>query len=56
VFAIVWEFAQPLLFGLIGGEVDIMFITPSLVGKQAKATVYSNNLFSLFSAYQSGLT
>lgn len=44
MFTTVWQFAQPLLFGLIGGEVDIMLITPSLVGKQAKATVYSNNL------------
>ncbi len=28
-----WQIAQPLLFGLIGAELDITFISPSLVGK-----------------------
>ena len=28
-----WQIAQPLLFGLIGAELDIAFISPSLVGK-----------------------
>ena len=33
VLLIVWQFAQPLLFGLIGAAMDLDFITPSLVGK-----------------------
>ena len=33
VFYIVWQFFEPLLFGLIGAAVDLRFISPSLVGK-----------------------
>ena len=32
-FLICWQFAQPLLFGLIGAEVNLSNISPSLVGK-----------------------
>ena len=30
---ILWKFLEPLLFGLIGAEVDFNFITLTLVGK-----------------------
>lgn len=33
VFLICWQFAQPLLFGLIGAEVNLSNISPSLVGQ-----------------------
>ena len=36
VLLIVWQLAQPLLFGLIGAAVDLDFVTPSLVGKRAR--------------------
>ena len=39
VLLIVWQLAQPLLFGLIGAAVDLDFITPSLVGKWARMYV-----------------
>ena len=32
VFLIVWQLAEPLLFALIGAEVALEFISPSLVG------------------------
>lgn len=32
-FYMVWQFFEPLLFGLIGAAVDINFISPALIGK-----------------------
>ena len=32
-FYLVWQFFEPLLFGLIGAAVDLQFISSSLVGK-----------------------
>ena len=31
--SVVWTFFEPLLFGLIGAEVTLKYLTPSLVGK-----------------------
>jgi len=33
MFYLLWQIAQPLLFGLIGAELDVHFIEPSLIGK-----------------------
>jgi hypothetical protein len=35
-FFITWQFLEPLLFGLIGAEVNIEFINASLIGKGYK--------------------
>ena len=32
--AIVWEFFQPLLFGLIGAEVSVEYMDSTLIGMQ----------------------
>ena len=32
-FVLVWRFAEPLLFALIGAEIGFEFIQPSLIGK-----------------------
>ena len=34
MFYIVWQFFEPLLFGLIGAAMDLRFISSSLVGKR----------------------
>lgn len=31
--AVVWEFFQPLLFGLIGAEVSIEYLDSALIGR-----------------------
>lgn len=33
VFGLLWQFAQPLLFGLIGAAVILSNINPALVGE-----------------------
>lgn len=35
--AIVWEFFQPLLFGLIGAEVSIEYMDSALIGNANKS-------------------
>ena len=45
VFLILWQLAQPLLFALIGAEVDLSFITPSLIGMCLfKVVVFSETM------------
>lgn len=39
--AIVWEFFQPLLFGLIGAEVNIEYMDSALIGNANKRFPFS---------------
>ena len=38
--AIVWEFFQPLLFGLIGAEVSIEYMDSALIGNANKVFLF----------------
>ena len=41
-FLLIWQMAQPLLFALIGAEIDFDLITASLVGKRSLIIYMSN--------------
>ena len=43
-FFTVWQFFEPLLFGLIGAAVDLQFISSSLVGKVSYRRAYHSQL------------
>ena len=38
--AVVWEFFQPLLFGLIGAEVSIEYMESTLIGMSYNIVIF----------------
>ena len=48
VFGLLWQFAQPLLFGLIGAAVILSNINPALVGEYWSNTQCDVTHSSLF--------
>lgn len=59
VFQVVWNVFQPILFGLIGSEVDVFVLEGSVVGYGALSlliALFARIVVSVFIAFGAGFT
>jgi len=59
VFYVVWAVFQPILFGLIGSEVDIFVLDPAVVGfgvLSLLVALFGRIVVSIFIAYGANFT